>query len=154
MKRKPSASLTILAVLTFFLIGCSGENDCPKDTKCVEWGSKDVKEIAIFIKDANGNKGVAGIIQDQMKIDTFVIAIQKAEPIPGELKVSPPDYEVEIVLKDNKKAAPSPIQLWLPSGTEGMIVYSNKSSHGYKLTTEQNKEISAIIESNRIHPAK
>jgi hypothetical protein len=153
MKKRLLISL-VSVVLTLSLTGCS-DGKCSKNAKCVnEWSSTDVKEITIYLKDANGNKGVAGIVQDQMEIDIFVKAMQTAEPIPGDFKVSPPDYEAKIVLKDNKTSTLPIVKLWLPSETEGMIVYSTNSSQGYKLTMGQTKEIRGIIESNRIHPAK
>lgn len=144
-----------ISIVILILTGCNGGKDCSnKNTKCVEdWNNKDVKEITIYKKDSMGNKGVTGIVQEQKKIDTFLKAMQTAESIPGDLKVSPPDYEAEIVLKDNKMAS-SLFQLWLPSESDGMIVYLKNTSQGNKLTIEQNKEIKAIIESVRIHPSK
>ncbi|MBD0384735.1 hypothetical protein [Paenibacillus sedimenti] len=144
-----------LSVIILLLTGCNGGKECSnKNSKCIEdWSNEDVKEITVYMKDSKGNKGVTANVQDQMKIDIILKAIQTAEPISGDLKVSPPDYEAEIVLKD-KNITPSSIQLWLPSDSEGMIVFSKNSSQGYKLTKEENKEIRVIIESVRIHPAK
>ncbi|WP_409342514.1 hypothetical protein [Paenibacillus sp. MBLB4367] len=143
-----------LSVIILILSGCNGEKDCAaKSSKCVEdWNDKDVRKIVIYKKDSSGNKGVTGIVQDRKQIETFIKAIQTADPMPGALKASPPDYEAEFVLKDDRKAPPS-IQLWLSPEGGGMIMYSNNTSQGYTLTKEHKEELKVIIESVKIRPS-
>ncbi|RAV14897.1 hypothetical protein [Paenibacillus contaminans] len=144
-----------VTVVILLFTGCNSGKECSnKNAKCIEdWSNEDVKEIIVYMIDPKGNKGTTAVVQDRKKIDFILNTMQTAEPMPGDLKVIPPDYEAEIVLKD-KNITPSSIQLWLPSESEGMIVFSDSSSQGYKVTKEQNKGIKEIIESVRIYPAK